>query len=178
MSFVHLNSLLIITINGFGLVVETLYIIMFFIYGKRKIRLKMLGILVAEIVFMAAVIITVMLIAHNHEVRTKIVGSLCIIFGTIMYTSPPSIMRLVVRTKSVKYMSFYLSLTSCLNGMDWAIYGFIHLDIFVLPNGIGALLGLIQLILYGCYYTSMPKEDEDEPKAELELPTTMPAIKT
>ncbi|KAM0938100.1 putative SWEET sugar transporter [Dioscorea sansibarensis] len=176
MPFVHPNSLLIVTINGFGFVVEALYIIMFFIYGKRKIKLKILGILLAEILFMTIVIITVMLAAHNHDIRTKIVGSLCVIFGTLMYASPLSIMRLVIRTKSVKYMPFYLSLAGCLNGIDWAIYGFIHFDIFVvLPNGIGALLALIQLILYCCYYKSTPQDDE-EPKGELELPTSMPAI--
>ncbi|KAH7651073.1 solute carrier family 50 (sugar transporter) protein [Dioscorea alata] len=177
MPFIHPNSLLIVTINGFGFVVEALYIVMFFIYGKRKIRLKMLAILLAEIIFMVAVILIVMLVGHNHDIRTKIVGSLCVIFGTIMYGSPLSVMRLVVKTKSVKYMPFYLSLAGCLNGIDWTIYGFIHFDIFVvLPNGIGALLALCQLILYGCYYKSTPVEDE--PKGELELPTTMPHIET
>lgn len=43
MPFVHPNSLLIVTINGFGFVVEALYIIMFLIYGKRKIRVRDYG---------------------------------------------------------------------------------------------------------------------------------------
>lgn len=56
------------------------------------LQLKMLAILLAEIIFMTAVILIVMLVGHNHDVRTKIVGSLCVIFGTIMYGSPLSVM--------------------------------------------------------------------------------------
>ncbi|KAJ0985816.1 hypothetical protein J5N97_004172 [Dioscorea zingiberensis] len=172
---VHPNSLLIITINGFGLVVEALYIFMFFFYGKGRLRKKILLILAAEIAFMAVAALIVLKVGHTVETRSKIVGSLCVIFGTFMYASPLSIMKLVVTTKSVKYMPFYLSLAGCLNGIDWTIYGFIHFDLFVvLPNGLGALLGLAQLILYGCYYKSTPKDD-DEPKGEMELPTTQPA---
>ncbi|KAJ0985838.1 hypothetical protein J5N97_004194 [Dioscorea zingiberensis] len=172
MPFVHPNSLLIVTINGFGLVLEALYITMFFIYGTRRLRLKMLGILLAEIAFMAIVILVVILASHTYQDRTKIVGSLCVIFGTFMYGAPLSIMGLVIRTKSVEYMPFYLSLASFLNGIDWTIYGFIHFDIFVvLPNGLGALLGLAQLVLYACYYKTTPKKGESN--GELELPTTM-----
>ncbi|KAM0938097.1 putative SWEET sugar transporter [Dioscorea sansibarensis] len=176
MPFVHPKSLLIVTINGFGLVIEALYIIMCFIYSKRKLRLKMLGIFLVEVAFMAIVILVVMLAFHTHALRTKFVGSLCVIFGALMYGSPLSVMRLVIRTKSVKYMPFFLSLAGFLNGIDWTIYGFIRFDIFVvLPNGIGSILGLGQLVLYGWYYRSTPKEEE-EPKAEFELPTTASSV--
>ncbi|KAH7651031.1 solute carrier family 50 (sugar transporter) protein [Dioscorea alata] len=177
MPFVHPNSILIVTINGVGVVLESLYIIMFFIYGTKKLRLKMVMILLAEVVFMVIVILVVMLSTPSFGIRTKIVGTLCIVFGTIMYGSPLSVMGLVIRTKSVEYMPFYLSLASCLNGIDWTIYGFIHFDIFVvLPNGLGALLGLTQLVLYACYYKSTPKKT-GEPRGELELPTTAPTTR-
>ncbi|KAJ0985820.1 hypothetical protein J5N97_004176 [Dioscorea zingiberensis] len=131
--FVHPNSLLIVTINGFGLVVEVVYIIILFIYG-RKLRKKMSGILAAEITFMAVVALIVLLVGHTVKTRSKIVGSLCVIFGICMYAAPLSVMKLVVATKSVKYMPFFLSLAGCLNGIDWAIYGFIHFDIFVVVS--------------------------------------------
>lgn len=38
MPFVHPNSILIVTINGVGVVLESLYIIMFFVYGTKKLR--------------------------------------------------------------------------------------------------------------------------------------------
>ena len=36
-----------------------------------------------------------------------------------------------------------------------------------IPNGLGALFGLAQLILYACYYKSTPKKE----KKQVELPT-------
>uniref|UniRef100_A0A0D3AQ47 Uncharacterized protein n=1 Tax=Brassica oleracea var. oleracea TaxID=109376 RepID=A0A0D3AQ47_BRAOL len=48
-----------------------------------------------------------------------------------MYASLLSIMRLVTKTKSVEYMSFFLSLFVFLCGTSWFIYGLIGRDPFV-----------------------------------------------
>ncbi|XP_010924221.1 bidirectional sugar transporter SWEET6b [Elaeis guineensis] len=167
---VHPNSILIVTINGVGLVLEAIYLAVFFIYAPNRSRLKVLKILAAEMVFMGAVIAGVIAGAHTHKERTFIVGILCVIFGTCMYASPLSVMRLVIRTKSVKYMPFFLSLAAFLNGVCWTVYALLEFDIFVLlPNGLGALFGAMQLILYFCYYRSTPRE---ETKAEVQLPVS------
>lgn len=41
-----------------------------------------------------------------------------------------------------------------------------------IPNGLGALFGLAQLILYACYYKSTPKtkEGEKDDKKNVEMP--------
>jgi solute carrier family 50 (sugar transporter) len=39
-------------------------------------------------------------------------------------------------------------------------------DSVQIPNGLGAIFGLAQLILYGCYYRSTPKKGKN-----VELPT-------
>ncbi|KAL0715882.1 hypothetical protein Bca4012_065204 [Brassica carinata] len=49
-----------------------------------------------------------------------------------MYASPLSIMILVIKTKSVEYMPFFLSLFVFLCGTSWLIYD---------PNGFGCALG-------------------------------------
>jgi solute carrier family 50 protein (sugar transporter) len=82
-----------------------------------------------------------------------IVGILCVIFGTIMYSSPLTIMSQVVKTKSVEYMPLLLSVVSFLNGLCWTSYALIRFDIFItIPNGLGVLFALMQLILYAIYY--------------------------
>ncbi|KAL1207994.1 Bidirectional sugar transporter SWEET1 [Cardamine amara subsp. amara] len=74
------------------------------------------------------------------------------VFSIIMYGSPLSIMRLVIKTKSVEFMPFFLSLFVFLCGTSWFIYGLIGRDPFVaIPNGFGCALGTLQLILYFIY---------------------------
>uniref|UniRef100_A0A453T409 Protein RUPTURED POLLEN GRAIN 1 n=2 Tax=Aegilops tauschii TaxID=37682 RepID=A0A453T409_AEGTS len=89
---VHPNSILVATINGIGLVIEGAYLIIFFIYSTNNKRLKMLGVLTAEAVFMVCMVVGVLLGTHTHEKRSMIVGILCVIFGSIMYASPLTIM--------------------------------------------------------------------------------------
>nr|UJT76400.1 bidirectional sugar transporter SWEET6b [Hemerocallis fulva] len=167
----HPHSTLVYTINGIGLVIEGAYLITYFIYAPPNGRCKVLKILAGELVFMAAVILGVLLGAHTHHKRSLVVGILCIIFGTCMYASPLSIMKLVIQTKSVEYMPFFLSLAGFLNGVCWTAYALIKFDInLLIPNGLGALFGLAQLILYFCYYSSTPKKTS---KPEFELPTNL-----
>ncbi|XP_064986937.1 bidirectional sugar transporter SWEET6b-like [Musa acuminata AAA Group] len=164
---VHPHSILVVTINGIGLVIESAYLTIFFIYATREGRLKVLKILAGELAFMTVVVVAVLLAAHTHEKRSLIVGILCIIFGTCMYASPLAVMKLVIQTKSVEYMPFTLSLASFLNGVCWTTYSFLPFDVnLFIPNGLGALFGFLQLILYACYFKATPKKDA---KAEVEL---------
>ncbi|XP_024315840.1 bidirectional sugar transporter SWEET6a-like [Brachypodium distachyon] len=83
---------------------------------------------------------------------------LCVLFGSAMYASPLTIMVRVIKTKSVEYMPFFLSLVSFLNGVCWTSYALIKFDLCVtIPNGLGALFGLV---LYACYYKSTPKKEK------------------
>ncbi|XXG74304.1 hypothetical protein AAC387_Pa07g3062 [Persea americana] len=174
--FVTPNSVLVLTINGAGLVLEAIYLSMYFAFSTKKQRLKALTILLIELAFMALVVVLVLTLAHTHKKRMLIVGILCVIFGTGMYVSPLSVMRTVISTKSVKYMPFYLSLANFLNGVCWTAYALIRFDIYLtIPNGLGAIFGALQLILYGWYYSSTNWDDEAEPASEMQLPTTKPS---
>ncbi|XP_044338716.1 bidirectional sugar transporter SWEET6a-like [Triticum aestivum] len=81
-------------------------------------------------------------------------GILCVIFGSAMYASPLTIMGKVIKTKSVEYMPFFLSLVSFLNGVCWTSYALIKFDLYVtIPNGLGALF----VLLLACYYRPTPR---------------------
>ncbi|KAF3794627.1 Bidirectional sugar transporter [Nymphaea thermarum] len=162
---VHPHSLLVITINGCGLAIELVYLMLFLIYSDRKQRLKIAVYLVLEFVFVAAVSAAVILLAHTHDRRSLIVGSLCVFFCCMMYAAPMSVMKMVIRTKSVEYMPFFLSLASFANGICWTAYALIRFDLFItIPNGIGTVLGLTQLALYATYYKSTKKILEERKK--------------
>ncbi|KAG0480744.1 hypothetical protein HPP92_011300 [Vanilla planifolia] len=128
---VHPNSILVVTINGIGTFLEAIYISIFFIYSPKELRMKLIKILAGEMAFMAAVVAVVLTVGHTHEKRSLMVGVLCVIFGTCMYASPLSVMRMVIQTKSVKYMPFWLSVAAFLNGVCWTAYALIKFDIFI-----------------------------------------------
>ncbi|KAL6177452.1 hypothetical protein ACLB2K_048978 [Fragaria x ananassa] len=112
-----------------------------------------------------------MLAFHTTKTRTLVVGIICIVFNILMYASPLTVMKMVIKTKSVKHMPFYLSLANFLNGIVWLIYSLLKFDINILiPNGLGALSGLVQLILYATFYkTSRWEDDEDDIKSRSEV---------
>jgi solute carrier family 50 protein (sugar transporter) len=160
---VHPNSILVVTINGTGVFLEVIYVTMFVIYCAKDTRVRMLKMLAVAAVFFAAVVVLTLTLAHTHDKRSLIVGLLCVVFGTCMYAAPLAAIRNVVKSKSVKYMPFSLSLASFANGAIWMAYACIHFDIFItIPNGLGAFLGALQLILYGIYYKTTVWEDDEE----------------
>ncbi|CAA6665496.1 unnamed protein product [Spirodela intermedia] len=168
---VHPHSLLVVTINGTGLLLQTIYLTIFILYSTPPLRRTVLKFVTAEILFMMAVVIGVLMGAKTHEKRSLIVGVMSVVFGTCMYASPLAAMRLVIRTRSVEYMPFSISMASFLNSICWTLYAVIRFDIFItIPNGLGTLLSLAQLVLYATYYYSSTPP-KDEPKLDLQLPT-------
>ncbi|KAJ6775434.1 BIDIRECTIONAL SUGAR TRANSPORTER SWEET [Salix purpurea] len=75
----------------------------------------------------------------------------------LAYASPLAAMKTVITTKSVEFMPFLLTFSTLLNGGFWTLYALLAKDFLVgVPNGIGFLLGIAQLILYGIYHRYRP----------------------
>ncbi|KAF8401442.1 hypothetical protein HHK36_012381 [Tetracentron sinense] len=146
------GALLVATINGFGIAVETVYVILFLIYAPAKMKAKtaiLVGIL--DVGFLGAVILVTRLSMHG-DLRIDVTGFICAALNIVMYGSPLVAMRTVITTKSVVYMPFFLSFFLFLNGGIWALYAVLVRDYFLgVPNGIGFLLGTAQLVLYAIY---------------------------
>ncbi|KAL5056046.1 hypothetical protein RYX36_036728 [Vicia faba] len=162
--FVHPNSLLVVTINGVGLVFEFVYLTIFYIYANNKGRKKLLLYLFIEAIFFVAIVLITMLTLHGTTNRSLVVGIICDIFNIMMYVSPLTVMAKVIKTKSVKYMPFWLSVANFLNGLCWTSYSLIHpFDIYVLiSNGVGVNSGLVQLILYAYFWCMGENNDDDD----------------
>ncbi|KAF9602485.1 hypothetical protein IFM89_028499 [Coptis chinensis] len=166
---VHPHSMLVLTINGTGLVIELAYVLLFILNSDGKKRLRVLVILVAEFIFVGIVALLVINLAHTYEQRSLIVGCICVVFGTGMYVAPLAVMKLVITTRSVEYMPFFLSFASFANGICWTTYALIKFDLFItIPNSIGTVLALAQLILYATFYKSTQRQlAERKRKGEL-----------
>ncbi|XP_059434341.1 bidirectional sugar transporter SWEET17-like [Corylus avellana] len=154
------GELLVATVNGFGILVETIYVILFLIYAPKRSRAKiaiLVGIL--DVGFLAAAVLVTRL-ALQEEAGIDVIGFLGAVLNFIMYSSPLAAMRTVVRSKSVEYMPFFLSFFLFLNGGTWAFYALLVRDYLLLaPNGCGFLLGAAQLVLYLIYRKANPRKN-------------------
>ncbi|KAJ6998020.1 hypothetical protein NC653_014281 [Populus alba x Populus x berolinensis] len=149
--FVSKNNVLVSTINGAGAAIETIYVLIFIIYAPKKEKAKVLGLLTLVITVFTGVALVSLFALHGNA-RKLFCGCAAAVFSIIMYGSPLSIMRTVIKTKSVEYMPFFLSLFVFLCGTSWFVYGLLGRDPFVaVPNGVGSGLGALQLILYFIY---------------------------
>ncbi|XP_011023712.1 PREDICTED: bidirectional sugar transporter SWEET17-like [Populus euphratica] len=173
------NSVLVATINGFGAVVELVFIVIFLMFAStQKIRVRtaiLFGVL--DLVFPAVSFLLMQLMLHG-QLRIDISGMFCVVFSMITYGSPLSAMKTVVATKSVEYMPLLLSFFLFINGGVWTVYAFLTDDYFIgIPNGTGFLLGTAQLILYVIYMKPKPSEKisdnlEDGSKHEPLIPSS------
>ncbi|OMO50617.1 SWEET sugar transporter [Corchorus capsularis] len=131
--------------------IESIYVLIFIFYAPKKEKAKILGLFTCVLTVFSAVALISLFALHGNA-RKLFCGLAATIFSIIMYASPLSIMRLVIKTKSVEFMPFFLSLFVFLCGTSWFVYGLLGRDAFVaIPNGFGCGLGAMQLILYFIY---------------------------
>ncbi|KAK7351057.1 hypothetical protein VNO77_10206 [Canavalia gladiata] len=174
--FVSPHNLLVSTVNGAGALIETIYVLIFIIFAPKKEKAKILGLFTFVLSIFSAVVFVSLFALHGKS-RKLFCGFAAAIFSIIMYGSPLSIMRLVIKTKSVEFMPFFLSLFVFLCGTSWFIFGLLGRDPFVaVPNGIGSVLGTMQLILYFVYRDKkgVPRKQAPTEEESMEMGDTKP----
>ncbi|KAL2484316.1 Bidirectional sugar transporter SWEET2 [Forsythia ovata] len=155
--------ILIATVNSVGAIFQLIYIIIFITYAEKTKKVKMLGLLLAVFAVFGAIVFLSIKVFEPPN-RQLFVGYLSVFSLISMFASPLFIINLVIKTKSVEYMPFYLSLATFLMSLSFFGYGMFKQDPFIsVPNGIGAILGIIQLVLYFCY----SRKSGEEPRRPL-----------
>lgn len=163
----HEHGIYLITINSFGILVESIYLGFYFFYASRKIRIHTTKLIVLfNLVLLGAIILFTSLFTSGL-LREKVVGWFCAVFAVCVFASPLSVMRQVIKTKSVESLPAGLCLFLTLSALIWFIYGFISHDFFIaVPNVLGLALGFVQMTLYLIYRGNssnktviVPKED-------------------
>ncbi|KAG8379473.1 hypothetical protein BUALT_Bualt07G0092100 [Buddleja alternifolia] len=147
------NTTFLITINSVGCFIQTIYICFYLFYAPKKGRVQTLKLLVLLIIcgFGFIVLSTQFLVKAISE-RAVIVGWICLIFSLCVFIAPLCILRQVIRTKSVEYMPFLLSLFLTLSAVMWFFYGLLIKDYNVaIPNVLGFSFGVLQMLLYTKY---------------------------
>ncbi|KAJ0584639.1 putative SWEET sugar transporter [Helianthus annuus] len=160
--FVSENNALVTVINGVGALIEGLYVMVFVMYAPKKEK-RFVGWLVVFVLVTFATVALVSVLVLAGDMRRCFCGFAAAVFSVIMYASPLSIVMTVIRTKSVEFMPFFLSLMVFLCGTSWFIFGLLGNDPFLyVCNGFGSLLGALQLILYAIYKDNAGNKDEKQ----------------
>ncbi|CAL4976573.1 unnamed protein product [Urochloa decumbens] len=159
------DGLLVATVNGFGAVMEAIYVVLFIVYAAdHATRVKTAKLAAALDIGGFGVVFAATTFAISElDLRIMVIGMICACLNVLMYGSPLAAMKTVITTKSVEFMPFFLSFFLFLNGGVWAAYAVLDRDIFLgIPNGIGFVLGSIQLIVYAIYMNSKASQSSKE----------------
>ncbi|XP_043710567.1 bidirectional sugar transporter SWEET14-like [Telopea speciosissima] len=151
-AFLKPNEYMLITINSIGCTTEAIYIVIYLIYATKEAKIFTVKLLLLFNVGMFGSILTFTIIFAHGSLRIAIVGWICAGFSVSVFAAPLSVMRLVIRTKSVEFMPFSLSFFLTLCAVMWFFYGLLVKDFYIaLPNVLGFTFGIVQMILYMIY---------------------------
>lgn len=172
------NGTMIITINTIGCAIEGFYLTVYLIYAPKKARVytaKLLGLF--NVGFLGLIVLTTMVFVRGGDehkmlskggMRENVVGWICGIFSVCVFAAPLSVMRMVIRTKSVEFMPFWLSFSLTLCAVMWFFYGFLIKDFYIaLPNVLGFAFGIAQMILFIIYKDSSKKKQNNNNNGDL-----------
>ncbi|RDY10758.1 Bidirectional sugar transporter N3, partial [Mucuna pruriens] len=161
------DAFLLITINSFGCVVEIIYIVLYITYANRDARNLTIKLFLAMNMGSFGLILSVTHFAVHGPLRVQVLGWICVSISVSVFAAPLSIVAQVVRTKSVEFMPFNLSFTLTLSAIMWFGYGLFLKDICIaLPNVLGFVLGLLQMLLYTIYRKGNKKTNTNEKSLE------------
>ncbi|CAN0896086.1 Bidirectional sugar transporter SWEET15 [Linum grandiflorum] len=168
------DAFLLMTINSFGCVVETVYIALFIAYAPKSTRVRSILLFVGlDVVLFSGILVVVQLLVKAH-MRVDVLGWICVAFAVSVFAAPLTVMATVIRTRSVEFMPFSLSFFLTLSAVVWFGYGMFTHDLRVAcPNVLGFVFGVVQMVLYACYRNASiadgKKQLEKEKELQLEL---------
>ncbi|GLJ30350.1 hypothetical protein SUGI_0600530 [Cryptomeria japonica] len=138
-------------INAIGFLLQFSFCTIYLLYAppesKRRMGLMVGGVLV---VFVSTAATSMWGVQAGQ--KKMLVGTTGMVATVILFGSPLSDIRAVIRSKSVECMSFYFSMFAFLGSLLWLVYGALSRDIIIMaPNFLGIPLSSIQMIIY-CIY--------------------------
>ncbi|XP_051134930.1 bidirectional sugar transporter SWEET14-like [Andrographis paniculata] len=152
-AFLKTDTMLLITINSVGCFIQTVYITLYLVYAPKSARMQtMVHVVVLNMVGMGLIVLLTHLLLVESSSRATVVGWICLVFSICVFIAPLCVVRQVIRTKSVEYMPFLLSLFLTLSAVMWFFYGLIRKDYNIaIPNVLGFTFGVLQMVLYLVY---------------------------
>ncbi|EOX94952.1 hypothetical protein QUC31_004783 [Theobroma cacao] len=165
------DAFMLITINSIGCFIESIYLLLYMVYATKSARVYTTKLLIFFNLGALGSIILLTFIFSKGSSRISVVGWICAVFSVCVFAAPLSIIRLVIKTKTVEYMPFPLSFFLTLCAVTWFLYGFSLRDYYIAtPNILGFIFGITQMILYLLYRGGRKEQILPEIKAQETLP--------
>ncbi|KAK4782902.1 hypothetical protein SAY86_007580 [Trapa natans] len=163
---------MIISINAIGIAIEMAYLTIYLIFASKEAKMLTLKLLLLFNVVGYGLMLGLTLLLLKGASRVNVVGWICAVFSLAVFAAPLGIMRRMIRTKSAEFMPFTLSFSLTVCATMWFFYGFFLKDMFIaLPNVLGFLFGIAQMLLYMIYknpneipVTKQQQQQEEDPK--------------
>ncbi|XP_021311709.1 bidirectional sugar transporter SWEET4 [Sorghum bicolor] len=159
--YVHPNGKWVFGINIVGSLLQLLYIVIFVYYTTvDDVRYQIYYMLFGAGVCLVGIMALVFGQAHSTEQKCMGFGLAGVATGIGMYAAPLIQLRSVVERGNVEGMSLLLIGASLGNSAVWTVYACLGPDFYVLvPNLIGALCTVVQLVVYFRYNNNNNNND-------------------
>ncbi|WVZ56918.1 hypothetical protein U9M48_007384 [Paspalum notatum var. saurae] len=145
-------DVLLLSINAIACVIESVYLAIYLVYAPRDAMAFTLKLLCSMNMGLFGAMVAFLQSCVQGQRRVSIAGGVGAAFALAVFVAPLTIIRQVIRTKSVEFMPFWLSLFLTISAVVWFFYGLLMKDFYVaMPNVLGLLFGLAQMALHLVY---------------------------
>lgn len=153
------DKFLVYLANGIGGTITLIWITIFlFFLANKNIGLAILF----NLGLIGGVIGLLLLFFYLIDVT--ITGYVAMVFNILMYAAPGEKIFKVITTKDYKLIPIFSTVGGFLCSLCWFMYGFISKDInLIIPNGLGLLFAILQIVAYLFYYCKSKGEMKDFP---------------
>lgn len=150
-----IDDFVILMLNAVGIVLSLFY--HWLIFNMMEGRVSYLYKFATCIAIYVSGMIFV-LFAVDREYMVSFLGSICALAAITMIGSPLANIKAVLEKRNADSIPLLLAVAATLNSLNWMVYGLVLRDANIyLPNSIGALLGIIQLLLKYLYKSNTPQ---------------------
>jgi solute carrier family 50 protein (sugar transporter) len=114
-----------------------------------------------NVAFFSLILMVTHFVVKTPPLQVSVLGWICVAISVSVFAAPLMIVARVIKTKSVEYMPFTLSFFLTISAVMWFAYGLFLNDICIaIPNVVGFVLGLLQMVLYLVYRNSNEKPEK------------------
>ncbi|XP_068670362.1 sugar transporter SWEET1-like isoform X1 [Montipora foliosa] len=180
------DDMAVYVVGILGTVWQSVYLLFYYFYTRKKAlqeiysrclnqltpHQKLLSLrLVMAFLGVCAILTYIKYYSGDHDTAVYHLGYVASGFSIAVYGSPLISVTNVIKYKSTEFMTFSMCLATFVVSFLWTIYGFLEGDNFILvPNGIGVVLGSMQLFLFILYPKTSQKSILYDSSSRLDKP--------